>query len=96
MSLQLHFEMIMRASCFRRKCQNDPDSFCYICGSYWTAKQRLPINYFIKKAYLAYFEVKSGVQDKMPLSKVCGATVATMRKWSNGQKYCMKFGVPVV
>ena len=46
-----------------------------------TTKQRLPITDFVKKAYLAYFEVKLGDQDKKwAPHKVCGACVATLRK----------------
>ena len=54
----------MSASCSRRKCQNDPDSFCYIFELYIITKQRVPVSDFIKKAYLAYFEVKLGDQNK--------------------------------
>ena len=87
----------MSASCYRRKCQNDPDSFCYMCGSYMTTKQRRPITDFVKKAYLAYFEVKLSDQDKKwALHKVCGACVATLRKLSKGQKCHMSFGVRMV
>ena len=60
-------------------------------------KQRLPITEFMKKAYLEYFEVKLGDQDKKwAPHKVCGAYIATLRKWSKGQKCHIKFEVPMV
>ena len=62
-----------------------------------TAKQRLPITEFVKKAYLAYFKIKLGDQDKQwAPHKVCGACVATLRNWSKGRKCHMRFGVPMV
>ena len=48
----------------RRKCCNDPDIFCYICGCFTLPPQRCNINSFIKKIYLAYFGVLLGDQDK--------------------------------
>ena len=46
-----------------------------------TTKQRLLITDFIKKAYLAYFELKLGDHDKKLAShKVCGACPAALRK----------------
>ena len=74
----------MSASCSQRKCQNDSDSFCYKRGSYMTTKQRRPITDFVKKAYLAYFEVKLGDQDKNGL-----ATKFVVHVWqlyANGQR----------
>lgn len=81
----------------RRKCKNDPNSFCYICGSIILANQRRPINEFVKRVYLAYFKVKLGDQDKgWAPHKVCTVCIATLRKWSNGKKVHLKFGVPMV
>ena len=48
----------------RRKCKFDPNVFCYICGPFTVSKQRQEITDFVKKAYLAYFGVKVGDQDK--------------------------------
>ena len=62
-----------------------------------TAKQCLPITDFVRRAYLAYFKIKLGDQDKLwALRKVCGACVANLRNWSKGQKCRIKFGVPMV
>ena len=64
---------------------------------YMTRKQRLPITDFMKKTYLAYFEVKVDDQDKKCAPhKVCGACGATLRTWSKGKNCYMKFEVPMV
>ena len=49
----------------RRKCVNSPDSFRYICGSFTVQGQRMNISGFVKRAYLAYFMLKMGDQDKL-------------------------------
>ena len=49
----------------RRCCKMKPDSFCYICGKYTFDKQKKNITDFVKKAYLAYFGVRLGDQDKL-------------------------------
>ena len=46
-----------------RSCLNNPDVFCCICSEYTMNEQRKPISDFVKRAYLAYFEVKLGDQD---------------------------------
>ena len=48
----------------RRKCNNDVDQFCYICGSHTLPKQRRKITDFVKKLYFAYFKMKLGDQEK--------------------------------
>lgn len=81
----------------RRKCSNDPDIFCYICGSFTLQDQRRNINTFVKKVYLAYFKVRLGDQDKnWAPHKVCKTCVETLRSWSKGKNAKLKFGVPMV
>ena len=48
----------------RIRCKLHPDIFCYICGCFTVPKQRQNITDFVKKAYLAYFGIKLGNQDK--------------------------------
>ena len=48
-----------------RKCLNNPDVFCLICGNFTTVKNRLKITDFIKKVYDMYFGVKLRDQDKI-------------------------------
>ena len=69
----------------RRSSRNDRDKFCYICGEYTFKDQKKIITDFLKKAYLAYFKVKFGDQDK-PWAPhiVCKICVENLRKWTNG------------
>ena len=81
----------------RRKCCNDPDIFCYICGYFTLPPQRRNINSFIKKIYPAYFGVLLGDQDKSwAPHQVCTTCVETLRSWSQGKNAKLKFGVPMV
>ena len=43
------------ASSNRHYCQNKPDSFCYICGTYTFLHQKRDITSFVRRAYKAYF-----------------------------------------
>ena len=52
------------ATSSKRSCVNDPNFFCYICGECTLEHNRKLITDFVKQAYLAYFEVKLGDQDK--------------------------------
>ena len=54
----------MAISSPRRRCLNNPNVFCYICGEYTLQSYRKGISEFVKCAYLAYFKVMLGDQDK--------------------------------
>ena len=43
---------------------NNPNVFCYICGSYVIARQRQDINSFVKNVYYAYLGVRLGDKTK--------------------------------
>ena len=47
-----------------RKCKNNPDLFCYVCGSFTIKAQRLPITPDLKKIYKLNFGCPLGDQDK--------------------------------
>jgi hypothetical protein len=80
-----------------RGCLNNPDVFCYICGSYVVQRQRQNITHFVKQVYEAYFGVKLGDQDKSwAPHKVCRSCVESLRLWSRGKKSAMPFGIPMV
>ena len=80
----------------RRKCKSSPDCFCYVCGQFTVAKQRLQVNDFVKKAYYAYFDMKLGDQDKAWAPHiVCKTCVETLRQWTKGTK-AMSFGIPMI
>ena len=80
-----------------RKCINDPDRFCYICGKVTLKERRANITDFVKKAYHAYFGIKLGDQNKTFAPHICCKTcVDNLRNWSTGKKECLPFGVPMV
>ena len=81
----------------RRKCCNDPDIFCYICGCSTLSPQRSNINSIFKKIYLAYFGVPHGDQEKSwALHQVCTTCAEALRSWSQGKNTKLEFGVPMV
>lgn len=93
----LHCKLAMSTPSKRRKCCNDPDIFCYICGYFTLAPRRRNITTFVKRVYRAYFKVPLGDQDKnWAPHKVCTTCVETLRSWSQGKNAKLKFGVPMV
>ena len=81
----------------RRKCINDVDQFCYICGSYTLPKQRRKITDFIKKLYFAYFKMKLGDQEKSWAPHiVCKTYITNLRSWSLGKRKGLAFGIPII
>ena len=54
----------MATSSPRPRCLNNPNVFCYICGKYTLQSNRKGISEFVKCAYLAYFKVMLGDQNK--------------------------------
>jgi hypothetical protein len=80
-----------------RRCVNDSDSFCYICGEFTVKAQRRTITAIVKKAYDLYFGCKVGDQDKSWAPHICCETCAsTLRKWIKGTRSSMPFAVPMV
>ena len=76
-----------------RKCVNNPDNFCYICGEVTFAS----ITPTTKKAYFLDFACKVGNQDKKWAPHVCCTMCSSKRNaWVNGKGRCFPFGVPVV
>lgn len=89
--------VIERMASSRRSCANHPDVFCYICGEYTLKEHRKTISDFVKRAYLGYFGVKLGDQDKTWAPHVmCKTCLEHLRQWSNGKRRSLKFGVPMV
>ena len=81
----------------RRGCINDPDIFCYICGSFVPSVQRQNITPFVKHVCYAYFRVKLGDQCKVwAPHKVCRNCVSSLRQWSIEKLRSLAFGVPMV
>jgi hypothetical protein len=81
----------------RRKCINKPDMFCYICGKYIFKGQQRKIDAFVKSAYLAYFKIKLGDQDKIwAPKKVCNSCTTNLRLWLSGKREKMGFAIPMI
>ena len=87
----------LKFKCNRGKCNHHQDIFCYICGCFALPKQRANITNFVRRAYLAYFGMKLGDQDKSwaPHS-VCRTCVENLRQWTKGKRKCLSFGIPMV
>jgi len=80
-----------------RKCVNNPDNFCYICGEVTFASRKCLITPTIKEANYFYFGCKVGDQDKKWAPQVCCSTcLSKLYAWVNGKERCMPFGVPMV
>jgi len=72
------------ATSSRRRCLNETNVFCYICGEYTSQHSRKTISDFVKRAYLAYFKVMLVDQDKPCASHiVCKPCVEHLRQWTN-------------
>ena len=70
-----------------RKCLNDPDKFCYVCGNYTLKTQRRSITNDIKKLYRYYFDVHLGDQDKSwAPHQICSSCSNGLRDWFNKKK----------
>ena len=86
----------MAPSC-RTSGVNDPNVFCYICGEYTLKHNRKLITDFVKQAYLAYFKVKLGNQDKSWASHiVCKTCNEHLRHWTKKQRKGLRFAIPMV
>ena len=47
-----------------RKCKNNPDLFCCVCGNFAIKAQKRSITPDLKKLYKLYFECRLGDRDK--------------------------------
>ena len=88
---------IASISAGRRRCKLHPDVFCYISGCFTVPKQRQNITDFVKKAYLAYFGIKLGDQDKFwAPPKVCKTCIENLRQCIMGKRKSLSFGIPMI
>ena len=82
---------------FLRKCKNDSDLFCYICGEMTASKYRRKISDRVKKLYLAYFGCAVENQDKNWAPHVCCLDYSNrLNKWFAGGKPTLSFAVPML
>ena len=81
----------------KRKCKNDPNNFCYICGKFTPQDLRATITERLKHAYKLYFGIKLGDLDKSWAPHVsCSSCYTALTQWMNGKKKKMAFCVPMV
>jgi hypothetical protein len=80
----------------RRQRLNNPNVFCYICGSFVVRKTK-NITSLVKTAYFAYFGIKLGDQDKLwSPHTVCSVSVEDLRNWTKGKRKALQFSIPMV
>lgn len=80
-----------------RRCKNNPNKFCYICGKVVLSGQESTITSFVKASYHAYFGVKLGDQDKDFAPHItCKTCTEYLRRWSTGKVKALPFGIPMV
>ena len=71
--------------------------FCYICGEYTLQSNRKGITESVKRAYLAYFKVMLGDQDKSWAPHiVCKQCVEHLRQWTKNVRKSLRFGIRMV
>ena len=82
----------------RRKCLNDPDRFCYICGEFTPESLKKPITKQLRVNYKGYFKCPLGDQDKKWAPHIaCRPCVSHLSAWMHGSRSSgMPFAVPVV
>lgn len=79
-----------------RKCINDPDNFCYVCGDLTFKEQRRSLTLLVRKCYELYFGCKVGDQDKNWAPHICCSTcVKRLTDWAKGKRH-MSFAIPMV
>lgn len=81
----------------RRGCKISPNRFCYICGEFLVKSQARSFSENVKKAYLMYFGVAIGNQDKQWAPHVCCVSCrVSLVQWMKGKRKSMPFAVPMV
>ena len=81
----------------RRKCSDDPNSFCYICGELTFLSQKRVIDDTIRSLYHAYFGIQLGDQDKERSPHiVCQKCFINLNNWSRNKISSLPFGIPMI
>ncbi|KAJ8722855.1 hypothetical protein PYW07_006250 [Mythimna separata] len=79
-----------------RKCNNDPNSFCYVCGILTFQKQRRNFTNLVLECYHQCFGFSVAHQDKFWAPHVCCITcVKNLTDWKKGAR-AMPFAVPMI
>ena len=89
MAVLLHMFFFFWSNMSSRKCKNDHEKICHICGNFYVIKRRQNIMNFVKKSYNEYSRMKLGDLDKKKMGsrKVCHTCVEQLRKWKQGNEW---------
>ena len=80
-----------------RKCKNQPDTFCYVCGLFTVSGQRRKITANLSKIYKFYFGCPLGDQDKTWAPHIiCTSCSSGLRDWLHKRKTAFSFAIPMV
>ena len=80
----------------RRKCYNNPNKFCYICGRFMFKGDERSITPRVKTLNYAYFKMKLGDEDKIfAPHKICAKCLSNLSLWSVGKLKRMAFSTPM-
>ncbi|CAH1113218.1 unnamed protein product [Psylliodes chrysocephalus] len=81
----------------RRRCLNNPDHFCYVCGEYVFNYCRKVISELVKNNYFEYFEILLDKNEKSWAPNcVCKSCVEYLRLWKSGKRNAFKFETPTI
>ena len=76
---------------------SNPNLFYYICREHTLQSNRKGISAFVKCAYLAYFKVLLGDQDKAWAPHiVCKQCVEHLQQWTKKDRKSLRFAIPMV
>ena len=79
-----------------RSCQNNPNKFCYICGTYMFHGDQVKISTTIKERYAKYFLMSLGDQDKSFAPHfICKLCNSNLSLWENGKIKRLPFTTPM-
>ena len=81
----------------RRRCKQDHNKFCYICGEYTFSQSRRNVTELVKQAHSSYFGI-SITGEYIPLAPhmMCKYCIDCLRRWKTKSGKSMKFGVPMI
>ena len=82
----------------RRKCLNDPNNFCYICGLFTPQTLKKPISKNVRINYRNYFKCPLGDQDKYWAPHLaCQSCVNHLNEWARGKRASgLPFAIPMI
>lgn len=82
---------------FGRRCVNNPNSFCYVCGEFTTSGNKKPICEFIKLTYMECFGFPIEDQNKTWVPHIiCNSCYSSFRMCKNGNRSRFRFDTPMI